>query len=51
MKTIDNEFWQVKPVSLTGRTGFWVLMATLRDKTKLNEMCESGNTPWIIWNK
>jgi glucose-1-phosphate cytidylyltransferase len=31
--------------------GFWVPIDTLRDKTKLNEMCESGNTPWIIWDK
>ena len=29
--------------------GFWMPMDTLRDKTKLNEMCESGNAPWMIW--
>ena len=31
--------------------GFWMPMDTLRDKTKLNEMCESGNSPWMIWDK
>jgi glucose-1-phosphate cytidylyltransferase len=31
--------------------GFWMPMDTLRDKIKLNEMCESGNAPWIIWDK
>ncbi len=30
---------------------FWMPMDTLRDKTKLNEMCESGNAPWMIWEK
>jgi len=30
---------------------FWMPMDTLRDKTKLNEMCESGNAPWMIWDK
>jgi len=31
--------------------GFWMPMDTLRDKIKLNEMCESGNAPWMIWDK
>jgi len=30
---------------------FWMPMDTLRDKTKLNEMCESGNAPWMVWKK
>ena len=30
---------------------FWMPMDTLRDKTKLNKMCESGNAPWMIWDK
>jgi len=30
---------------------FWMPMDTLRDKTKLNEMCESGDAPWIIWEQ
>ncbi len=29
--------------------GFWMPMDTLRDKMKLNEMCEKGNAPWMIW--
>jgi len=29
--------------------GFWMPMDTLRDKIKLNEMYQSGNTPWMIW--
>ena len=28
---------------------FWMPMDTLRDKMKLNEMCEKGNAPWMIW--
>lgn len=31
--------------------GFWMPMDTLRDKMKLNEMCEKGNAPWIVWEK
>jgi glucose-1-phosphate cytidylyltransferase len=31
--------------------GFWMPMDTLRDKIKLNEMCESGDSPWIVWDK
>lgn len=31
--------------------GFWMPMDTLRDKIKLNDMCDSGNAPWIIWDK
>jgi len=30
---------------------FWMPMDTLRDKMKLNEMCEQGNAPWITWSK
>jgi len=30
---------------------FWMPMDTLRDKTKLNEMCESGDAPWVIWKE
>lgn len=31
--------------------GFWMPMDTLRDKIKLNEMCEQKQAPWMIWNK
>jgi len=30
---------------------FWMPMDSLRDKIKLNEMCESQNAPWMVWNK
>ncbi|MES9958682.1 MAG: glucose-1-phosphate cytidylyltransferase [Sedimenticola sp.] len=30
-------------------TGFWMPMDTLRDKRELDEMCRSGNAPWMIW--
>ncbi len=29
--------------------GFWKPMDTLRDKTQLEEMIESGSAPWIKW--
>ena len=31
--------------------GFWMPMDTLRDKMKLNEMWESKNAPWKVWDK
>jgi len=31
--------------------GFWMPMDTLRDKMKLNEMCDSGIAPWMVWDK
>ncbi|MET0092030.1 MAG: glucose-1-phosphate cytidylyltransferase [Sedimenticola sp.] len=30
-------------------TGFWMPMDTLRDKRELDEMCRSGNAPWMVW--
>jgi glucose-1-phosphate cytidylyltransferase len=30
-------------------TGFWACMDTLRDKTRLEEMWQSGNRPWATW--
>lgn len=29
---------------------FWQCMDTLRDKKHLNDMWESGNAPWKVWN-
>ena len=29
--------------------GFWMAMDTLRDKIKLNEMCENKTAPWMVW--
>jgi glucose-1-phosphate cytidylyltransferase len=31
--------------------GFWACMDTLRDKTKLQEMWDSGNRPWATWER
>ncbi len=31
-------------------TGFWKCMDTLRDKKQLEELWESGNAPWKVWN-
>jgi glucose-1-phosphate cytidylyltransferase len=30
--------------------GFWMPMDTLRDKIKLNEMCDNKTAPWMVWN-
>ncbi len=30
--------------------GFWKPMDTLNDRNKLEEIWQSGNAPWIIWN-
>lgn len=29
--------------------GFWKCMDTLKDKNDLNQMCEAGSAPWIVW--
>lgn len=31
-------------------SNFWMPMDTLRDKIRLNELWESGEAPWKIWN-
>lgn len=31
-------------------TGFWQCMDTLREKQHLDQLWESGNAPWKIWN-
>ena len=32
-------------------TGFWACMDTLRDKTKLQDLWDSGTRPWAVWDK
>ena len=32
-------------------TGFWKCMDTLRDKTKLNELWDSGDAQWKLWQR
>ena len=29
---------------------FWMPMDTLRDKIKLNEMCDNKTAPWVVWS-
>jgi glucose-1-phosphate cytidylyltransferase len=29
---------------------FWMPMDTLRDKIKLDEMCDNKTAPWVVWN-
>ena len=54
----DRTTWEVDPlVSLASsgelmsfeHDGFWQAMDTLRDKTHLEELWESGNAPWKNW--
>jgi glucose-1-phosphate cytidylyltransferase len=42
---LDGEIFTYK------HDGFWMPMDTLRDKMKLNEMCENNNAPWMVWEK
>ena len=30
---------------------FWMPMDSLRDKIKLDELCESQDAPWMVWDK
>lgn len=30
---------------------FWMPLDSLRDKIKLNEMCEAQDAPWMVWSK
>jgi glucose-1-phosphate cytidylyltransferase len=54
----DATVWEESPLKrLTGEgqlavyqhTGFWQMMDTLRDKNKLEELWNSGQAPWRIW--
>ena len=54
----DNTFWEREPLEKLAKDGqliaykhfgFWRCMDTLRDKTELEELWESGNPPWKIW--
>jgi glucose-1-phosphate cytidylyltransferase len=55
----DNTFWERDPMAnlaLNGQlsafkhTGFWKPMDTLRDKTELENLWNSGKAPWKIWD-
>lgn len=54
----DSTIWERKPLEqLAGRGelmaykhhGFWQPMDTLRDKTHLEELWQSGKAPWKLW--
>ena len=54
----DSTIWEEEPMRRLSREGelmafrhrgFWRPMDTLRDKTSLEDMWQSGNAPWAIW--
>lgn len=54
----DDQAWEGKPLNELARRkqlsawqhdGFWQPMDTLRDKTLLEELWQSGKAPWKIW--
>ncbi len=54
----DSTAWERSPMerlALEGNLaaylheGFWQCMDTLRDKTKLEDLWETGNAPWKLW--
>ena len=57
--TDDNTVWEREPLeqlALEGslsayqHRGFWQPMDTLRDKTYLEELWQSGKAPWKVWS-
>lgn len=55
----DSTVWEQEPlVSLAkdhelmsyNHEGFWQPMDTLRDKNKLEELWQTGNAPWKVWD-
>lgn len=55
----DKTTWEREPLEMLARAGdlaaykhdgFWQPMDTLRDKTHLESLWESGNPPWKIWD-
>jgi glucose-1-phosphate cytidylyltransferase len=56
----DDIVWERDPLEKISRinelsaykhSGFWHPMDTLRDKKYLNELWNSGNPPWRVWNE
>jgi glucose-1-phosphate cytidylyltransferase len=54
----DSSIWEQKPLMSLAEDNqlaafkhaeFWLPMDTLRDKQKLQEMWETGNAPWKVW--
>jgi glucose-1-phosphate cytidylyltransferase len=55
----DETIWERKPLETLARTGqlraffhpgFWQPMDTLRDKTHLEDLWQSGQAPWKVWS-
>jgi len=56
----DDAVWEQEPLKNLAKDGqiytykhndFWMPMDSLRDKIKLNEMCEAQDAPWMVWDK
>ncbi|SCW58659.1 glucose-1-phosphate cytidylyltransferase [Paenibacillus tianmuensis] len=54
----DSTLWELEPLENLSKenqlfgykhAGFWHPMDTLRDRTKLEELWESGEAPWKVW--
>jgi glucose-1-phosphate cytidylyltransferase len=54
----DKTSWEGRPLEIIARKdqlesfehlGFWQPMDTLRDKTNLEELWQSGKAPWKVW--
>jgi glucose-1-phosphate cytidylyltransferase len=54
----DETFWEREPLEQLAQSdqlqaylhkGFWQPMDTLRDKTHLEELWQSGQAPWKVW--
>ena len=57
--TDDHTIWEREPIERLAHEGnlvayqhygFWQPMDTLRDKVHLEELWQSGNAPWKVWN-
>jgi glucose-1-phosphate cytidylyltransferase len=56
----DNVTFEQEPLKNLAKDGeiytykhndFWMPMDSLRDKVKLNKLCEDKGAPWIVWDK
>jgi glucose-1-phosphate cytidylyltransferase len=55
----DQTIWEREPIEHLARDGqlsafthkgFWQPMDTLRDKIRLEELWQSGQAPWKVWD-
>ena len=55
----DKTIWEREPLEKLARegqlcaykhTGFWYAMDTLRDKVHLEQLWQSGQAPWKVWD-